>query len=374
MKTFHFFIVFLSTAAAIQFTDAQPSRAKISFDTMEHDFGMILETDGPVDFTFNFTNSGNFPLVISQVKPSCGCTTPEYTREPVIPGKSGSIKVIYNPKNRPGSFKKSVTVSSNAENHNVVLWISGNVVGDSLVEEAYKYAIDGLKIKNIHVAFGSMYKGAESKKTLGIASSSDQALTLGFKNVPDYIAIKSVPEKLNPGEKGYIEVKYSTKNLDEWDYVIDRIEVLINGRTVPNNILTVTAVLKEDFSQLTAQDLADAPRVTFSSERFNFGTIEPGQVVEHEYTLENTGRSDLLIRKVRASCGCTVVQPSETRIIPGKSATIKARFNSTGKSGNQKYAITVITNDPKNYKKIFWLEGFVTTNESSDTNGQKEKP
>ena len=63
---------------------------------------------------FVFTNNGNQPLVLTAVKASCGCTTPSWTKEPVLPGQSGHIKASYNSKNRPGRFHKSITITSNA--------------------------------------------------------------------------------------------------------------------------------------------------------------------------------------------------------------------------------------------------------------------
>ena len=82
---------------------AQP---QIVFDNKNHDFGTFEEETGPVTHDFRFVNSGNEPLVLQNVRSTCGCTVPKYTREPIAPGDSGSIKVTYNPKGRPGKFSK----------------------------------------------------------------------------------------------------------------------------------------------------------------------------------------------------------------------------------------------------------------------------
>ncbi|MDZ7740844.1 MAG: DUF1573 domain-containing protein [Bacteroidota bacterium] len=78
---------------------------------------------------FTFTNKGQKPLVLSNVRASCGCTVPQWPREPVAPGEKGEIKVKYNT-NRPGSFNKSITVNSNAANSMVRLRIKGQVVAN----------------------------------------------------------------------------------------------------------------------------------------------------------------------------------------------------------------------------------------------------
>jgi len=100
---------------------------KISFTDMEHDYGTV-EKGGDGTYVFEFTNNGNEPLILSNVRASCGCTTPEWTQKPVMPGKKGSIQVRYNT-NNVGSFNKTVTVQSNAvDNPRIVLRIKGNVI------------------------------------------------------------------------------------------------------------------------------------------------------------------------------------------------------------------------------------------------------
>ena len=76
--------------------------------------------------------------------------------------------------------------------------------------------------------------------------------------------------------------------------------------------------------------------------------------------LTNEGKSDLVIRKVSASCGCTAVQPDKQVIAPRESVNIKTVFNSAGKVGNQNKTVTIITNDPKKSKMILWVKGEVS--------------
>lgn len=97
----------------------------IIFEKLVHDYGTIERgSDGNTVFTF--TNKGQKPLVLSNVRASCGCTVPEWPREPIAPGKTGEIKVKYNTK-IAGSFNKTISVNSNAANSAVVLRVKGNV-------------------------------------------------------------------------------------------------------------------------------------------------------------------------------------------------------------------------------------------------------
>ena len=100
---------------------------KIEFTKETHDYGTVkYGADGTC--TFEFKNTGNEPLIISNAKGSCGCTVPEWPKEPIAPGAKGSIKVKYDTK-RPGAINKSVTITSNAVNEPTkVIRIKGNVL------------------------------------------------------------------------------------------------------------------------------------------------------------------------------------------------------------------------------------------------------
>lgn len=101
----------------------------ISFDNSNHDFKSIKEQDGLATVIFQFKNTGNSPLIVNRVQASCGCTTPTFTKEPVMPGKTGKITVSYNPLNRPGTFVKSISVFSNVSATDpVILTIKGEVI------------------------------------------------------------------------------------------------------------------------------------------------------------------------------------------------------------------------------------------------------
>lgn len=98
----------------------------IKFDQVEYDFGTITEGD-KVSGTFKVTNAGKVDLIITSVKPSCGCTTPEYTKDPIAPGTSGEIKFEFNSAGRVGVQNKSITVKSNAEKLTEIIRIKGTV-------------------------------------------------------------------------------------------------------------------------------------------------------------------------------------------------------------------------------------------------------
>lgn len=103
-----------------------------------HDFGTIKEEDGRVSYVFEFKNITQSPLTIKNVRASCGCTTPNWSREPIAPEGQGQITVTYNAKGRPGAFYKSVTVtlSNGTEDFTQVLYIKGQVTPAPKPEQA----------------------------------------------------------------------------------------------------------------------------------------------------------------------------------------------------------------------------------------------
>jgi len=104
---------------------AQQAGAQIKFEKEVHDYGTIMQNaDGATAFVF--TNTGSEPLIISDAKGSCGCTVPEWPKEPIAPGKKSSIKVQYDT-NRVGAFQKTVTVTTNGSVEPIVLKIQGTV-------------------------------------------------------------------------------------------------------------------------------------------------------------------------------------------------------------------------------------------------------
>jgi hypothetical protein len=99
---------------------------KIEFESQMHDFGTIIQ-GGDGTYEFVFTNTGKEPLILNNVKSSCGCTKPEWSSEPVKRGQKAAVKVGYNTR-LVGTFTKSITVYSNASNSTVTLTIKGKVV------------------------------------------------------------------------------------------------------------------------------------------------------------------------------------------------------------------------------------------------------
>ena len=356
------FILLIFSVYSI-YTVCQQREAAISFIEEIHDFGDIKEEDGLVTHSFSFTNTGSLPLVIYEVKSSCGCTTPDWSKEPIKPGNKGFLKATFNPKRRPGNFNKSITVKSNAvENELVVIRIKGNVIPKpKTIEDDYPYLSGNLRFKSNHFQFSKVFVDQIVTKDFPIVNISNEPISVTFRNVPNHIKLVCEPQTLDPNQKGNLKITYDTKIKNDWGFIIDRIYILQNGEEVEKNKFSISATISEDFSNLTEEELAKAPVISFENKEYDFGTIKQQTKVAHNFNFTNTGKSDLIIRKVKASCGCTAVEPKDKVIPPGGSSTIKAIFNAGSRKGNQNKSITIISNDPKNYQVSLKMKGIVET-------------
>lgn len=100
---------------------------KLEFAEAVFDFGEIKEGE-VVEHMYTFENKGTAPIILSQVSASCGCTTPSYTQTPILPGKQGEVKVVFDSNGQVGKQQKIITVVSNAENNVTTVQLRGEVV------------------------------------------------------------------------------------------------------------------------------------------------------------------------------------------------------------------------------------------------------
>ncbi len=353
-------LILLSTSLFVSLSFSQQKGPYMNFKTKQHDFGTIYQEKGPVRYVFEFVNTGSRPVIIKDVKSSCGCTTPSWTKKPIPPGAKGQITVEYDPRNRPGAFLKTVTVYSNAKNSPVVLQIKGFVQEkQNPVEEQYPYDLgNGLRVSKRFVNFGPIYNDQVRTKQIKIYnySSADINVKPAVRRLPTYLKVDITPATIKPKSTATMHITFDARKAHNWDYTRARIFLIINDNLNLNKWIDASAIIKERFSE---QIKKNPPIIKFDTNAYDFGTIEQGQVVDHEFKFKNVGTGPLLIRKVKTSCGCTTTYYTRDTIPPGGEGTLKVRFNSAHKMGKQVKVITVITNSPETTKVILRLTGNV---------------
>lgn len=341
-------IVLVCLAGFSSISSGQQNDPAIQFDEILHDFGNILEEDGKVTHKFMFTNTGNKPLIINNVRASCGCTSPDWTKQPVAAGERGFVQATFNPANRRSHFAKTISVYTNGSPRPIILTIKGEIVPrERTVAELYPKEIGGVRMKSNHLAFSTVFNDQVKEREMEFVNDSDEPLRVSFQNVPSHIELKVVPEVIRPGEKAKLVGNYDAEKANDWGFVHHRIHMLINGQHVDNNWFIISAKITENFGAMSEEEIASAPNIEMRERSYDFGKIKPGEKVEHDFVFKNTGESDLVIRKVRSTCGCTVVKPDKEVIKPGEESSVKAIF-STSAIGYSRKSVYIISNDPDN--------------------------
>lgn len=340
----------------------QAQKPVLTFGQTSFDFGQVEEKGGPVSHSFTFTNTGKVPLIITNVVPSCGCTTPEWPKAPVLPGKKGAIKVTFDPINRPGPIDKTVTISSNASKPLIVLSINGVVkarVQD--ITDIYPRAIGPLRLTTAHLPFTRINPNAVVTNQFGIINTSTKPVDVKVTGIPAHLKIEVKPSTLKPNEKGNIVVTFDAAKKNDWGFVTDNMTIMVDGKVYDDSRFAVSATIEDDYSKMTPDDMAKMPTIKFDRSTYDFGNADEGKMVVYEFPFSNLGKTNLIIRKIGTSCGCTSATPSGTIIKPNEAGSIKITLNTAGLSNRVSKTISVLTNDPKNPSVILRLTGNVVS-------------
>jgi len=331
---------------------AMAQKPVISFEEKNYDFGKVNEDDGKVTHVFDFVNRGSVPLVINRVQASCGCTTPTWTKEPIEPGKKGSITVTYNPQGRPGPFTKTITVYSNAEEEQFLLTIKGEVLPKQTAENSpYPINMGGLLAKSKIVQMNNIEKGKLQTRVLEIQNGIKGLLKPTVENLPPYITYTVTPEMLKPNEEGKITFTYNSKMATQWGPVSQDAYISLNGakKMTEDFKITVVGNVIEDFSKMTLDQKRKAPILEMPTREVKLGTVKQGAKRVAKLKVSNKGQNALEIRRIINNNKEIVVRPVKMSVGSGKTAEFQVEVDAkTLVEGDYKKSVTVQTNDPDN--------------------------
>ena len=332
----------------------------ITFEKTEHDFGKINEADGRVTTVFTLKNEGMEPLVLSNVRASCGCTTPKWTREPIEPGQTGEITVTYNPNGRPGRFQKTITVTSNATEATKKLQIKGEVIPKPAKPvNNYPYKAGELSLKAKQMDFGTIKKGEIGTREIEYANKTDKELTvaLSLPNKDLFVDGQVTLATVKPNETGKLIVVVNSADNALYGPINSAVYVVVNGQQVISDEyrINLKGEVMEDFSKLSVEEKQAAP-ISMLSEKADFGVIAAGKVAKKNLAIQNMGTNPLMVRRVVALTDDVKVSAPKAGIKSGKKGDIKVEIKALkdGKpleAGEYTREILVITNDPNAPKR-----------------------
>lgn len=327
----------------------------------EHDFGMFNESEGRVKCVFRAVNTGNAPVVIERVVPTCGCTTGEYTRTPIAVGDTAIVTLTYHATGRVGTFDKIANVYTNTAQRKMALHIRGNVLASKeTIEEMYPYHIGALYMDRRTIPFGVAPEGSSRMGYIGAYNNSADTITVSFENIPKWVEMEAFPAQVSPFGLCTISGFFNAYSCAEWGLNTADIMVSVVQKGEPTkDAIDVIGTVTEDFSKLSKKDLEKAPIAHISDDVVDFGTIGVHTgVVRREFTVTNMGRSTLHIRRVYCADKAIGVAIDTKEVKPGANCTVSVAVNAaeiTDAYLNAK--LTVITNDPSHSQQEVRLVG-----------------
>ncbi len=279
--------------------------AVISFKNTTYDYGIIAVGADPFG-EFHFKNIGRAPLIISNVQSSCGCLIGEWSREPVMPGKSGIIRARYDT-HRIGIINKSLTVVCNATEPNVTIRVKGLVIEMDSIQKISLPA--ELTFEKTTYDFGNSVQGAWPYADFHFRNTGSRPLMISNAK-----ADGGVPEwprdPIQPGMSGTLRVKLNTSRLGPIKASI----TVDNNGVEPNVMLKVKGEIHPKHRSLIA---AKGPEITFDTTEYDLGTIRYGDGVHGEFRFMNTGRDSFSIINVNGSAGYNSPSWSKDLVMPG---------------------------------------------------------
>ena len=335
---------------------AQP---EIKFENTTYDFGKIKEEGGKVTGKFIFTNVGNEPLLLTNVRPGCGCTAANYTKEAIAPGEQGFIEATYNPYNRPGAFNKNIRVTTNeprfTENDKAtphMIFIKGEVIKRPPTEfekAGYTKSNGMLRIKEPNVAHNMLNTEAVID-TFYVRNFWTKPVTFTLEKTHDFISeiYRNFGAELMPGQEGFFVLKYDAAKRNVFGKMKDVITILTNDSIERAKSIHYANNIQEDFSKLSAKQLKSAPVCEISSDSINMGNIQKNTSRTEILRVTNTGKSPLIIRNISSNVPMFSASSNKMTVPVGETAEITITLKAPGRASSQNATLEVITNDPAN--------------------------
>lgn len=338
--------VLYAFVATVLVAVAQP---RFSSNTETHSFGQI-EWKCPVTAQYTITNTGDRPLVLTDVEPDCACTVAQWTKTPIAPGAKGNISVTFDAK-ALGHFQKSVAIYCNAQPHLVYLNFDGEVVQEIKdFTKTHPYLIGQIRIDKNSIDFPDMQYGEQPVMHIGVVNLSNRPYEPVLMHLPTYLQASADPAVLQEGEKGTITLTLNSEKLT--DFGLTQTSVYLSrfsgDKVGEENEIPVSAILLPDFSELTEAEKANAPAISLSAKDIDLSPIlAKKSKARQDIIVTNTGRSPLLISKLQVFHPAVGVSLKKGVLQPGESTRLRVTVEKKNIGKKRRHLrLLMITNDP----------------------------
>lgn len=343
------FGLWMAACAMTAMTFAQP---KIKFIQEAKDLGTVLWRN-PVTLTYQFKNTGDKSLVVSNVTTSCGCTGVSWTREPIPAGGEGEVKAVFDA-GELGHFSKEVGVYCNASVQPIYLTFTGEVTTDAKTYAAeHLHRIGSIGIDKEEIAFDDVNKGERPTVELMVVNNSKGNYTPVLMHLPPYLEARAYPERLGKGKVGKIVVTLDSHKLPKFGITTSSVYLarFPGDKVSSENEIPVSAVLLPDFSKLTEEQRIHPPVIGVSETMLDFSGMSRKKKLHKDVQIINKGTSDLRIQDLQVFTIGLSVRLNKRVLKPGESTRMRVTLltdNLPRVKGTPR--ILMITNDPKRPK------------------------
>jgi hypothetical protein len=326
----------------------------VRFDKLVHNFGNVKEESNSVNTIFTFTNISNEPIYIVKVETSCGCTTPEYSKDKIEPGKTGFVKAIYETRGRGGDFHKNLFVHFNKENYYQSLIIAGYVIPEANLAQkpaSYTTTYSNLAFNTTMAEFPNLLN--TEKRTIQIKAYNYMGYAMRIHEIteqPDYITIDLGDSILGVNDSLIMNIEIDGSKVNLFGESRRRIALLTDDPNGGVKFLHTYVDLKEDFSKMSKKEKKEAPKLVIEpANPIELGSHTAGARVQQTIQIKNTGKTPLLIRGIIPNCSCVKFKFDQQTIQAGESVSLNLTLDTVNQSiaEHTKY-ITVLCNDPNN--------------------------
>ena len=331
----------------------------VEFDKTVHDFGDISVNDGPQTCTFTVKNVGKEPIAIYEVVTSCGCTDASWTREPLQPGKTGTISATYKNEDGPVPFDKTLTVYIAGVSKPIILRLRGLVheKKKSVAELYGAEKLGSMGLKSLNYKVSNILQGESSSDEAKIANLGTKPMKVTFTDVSPNLTIEVVPATVPAGETAALRFSVkSDPNL--WGKHIYKATPVVNGVKAAKPV-SVSALTRGNFASWTPEQRKNAAQCIFDESTVSFGTVTAGKKVDAVFTFTNKGKSSLTFYSLDADTpGVTATLPGDTDAQKKGSIPVKLDTSSLPK-GETVIMLTLTTNCPARPIINLFLTGLV---------------
>ncbi len=309
----------------------------------------------PVTAEYEVKNSGGQPLVISNVRTSCGCTTVDFPKNAIPPGEKFMVKVTYDAK-QMGHFNKQIGIYSNGSAKPMVLSIRGVVVKEVVgFAGQYHYRLGDLMVDVNNIEFDNVNRGDRPMQKIHIKNVGSATAQPVILHLPDYLQAEISPTRIAPGHSGTATLILDSHRLRSLGLTQTSVYLgsFLGDKVAPEKEISVSTVLLPGFENMTDAAKDYAPKMRLSAGSLELGNFNGKSRKKGKINITNEGHSTLKINSLQMFTAGLEVSLNKTEIAPGEKAKLKITAVAERlKTARSKPRILMITNDPENTKVV----------------------